>query len=556
MSDVERWFDDYRRIFKELNITSRRNIINFDEAGFRVGCMKGHEILVPSDISEFYAISPENRRSLTIFECNNAAGDYPPPPLLIIQGRDVMSSWFAEGLPAKTLVMTSDSGFTSDKIAIDFLNHYIANSDAGPNADWKLMLMDNHGSHCTPEFIMLANENHIRPYPLIPHLTHCMQPLDVGIFQPYKHWHDVAIQEAFAEFNTEYSLVRFCQDLTKIRNNTFKASTIRSAFKKAGMWPVNSSLCIEQVKKFAAPDVDDPVHMLHGQQRKPRIERTTTETSLLLPILPRVQPQTFHDVQQGLAEWLPKVQNTLWSDPSRPQEFEEFINNTKKIVAKSELNAFELKLLYKRKSDELLQKATSRKRLKSNQSLSGGLGLIKEDAERAIAEKQLKKKEAEKRKSHNNFMKMWRMERDQKHVEGVAARKDEKARVKNIKDLMKQEKPIPGHLLTPIEDPEAVWKTTNHIWLEEEAKKDAAKRQKGRHEMDEGDEEDDDVTFITEGSNYHNRRFITGHEAEAETGVKDDEAEEDAIRDQDDFIAFGEDDDDDDDDINQELLGW
>jgi hypothetical protein len=37
------------------------------------------------------------------------------------------------------------------------------------------MLMDNHTSHVTLEFIELANENHIRPFPLIPHLTHVMQ---------------------------------------------------------------------------------------------------------------------------------------------------------------------------------------------------------------------------------------------------------------------------------------------------------------------------------------------------------------------------------------------
>lgn len=34
----------------------------------------------------------------------------------------------------------------------------------------------------TPKFIALANENHIHPYSLIPHLTHCMQTLDVGSF--------------------------------------------------------------------------------------------------------------------------------------------------------------------------------------------------------------------------------------------------------------------------------------------------------------------------------------------------------------------------------------
>jgi hypothetical protein len=43
--------------------------------------------------------------------------------------------------------------------------------------------MDNHGSYTTPKFIQLANNNYILPYPLLPHLTHCIQPLDIGVFQ-------------------------------------------------------------------------------------------------------------------------------------------------------------------------------------------------------------------------------------------------------------------------------------------------------------------------------------------------------------------------------------
>ena len=77
--------------------------------------------------------------------------------------------------------------------------------------------MDNHGSHITPEFVKLANENRIRPFPFIPHLTHCMQPLDVGVFQPYKHWHDKAISEFVAKSFIDYSLTQFLQDLGKIR---------------------------------------------------------------------------------------------------------------------------------------------------------------------------------------------------------------------------------------------------------------------------------------------------------------------------------------------------
>lgn len=77
---IEEWFQGYRLVLRTLNIRKPRNVINFDEQGVRIGCMKKREIVVPEDILEFYALSPENRQSLTIFENINAAGD--PPPLL------------------------------------------------------------------------------------------------------------------------------------------------------------------------------------------------------------------------------------------------------------------------------------------------------------------------------------------------------------------------------------------------------------------------------------------------------------------------------------------
>ena len=58
--------------------------------------------------------------------------------------------------------------FQGDEIGLIYLKHCIENSDAGPDVDWKLMLMYDHGSHIAPEFALLADENHIQPYPLIP----------------------------------------------------------------------------------------------------------------------------------------------------------------------------------------------------------------------------------------------------------------------------------------------------------------------------------------------------------------------------------------------------
>ena len=56
--DIQAWFVDYRQALKTLQIKTKKNIVNFDEAGFRVGCMKGHQILAPTDVLEvrFYIL--------------------------------------------------------------------------------------------------------------------------------------------------------------------------------------------------------------------------------------------------------------------------------------------------------------------------------------------------------------------------------------------------------------------------------------------------------------------------------------------------------------------
>ena len=131
-------------------------------------------IHVSNYLKQYYTLSLENRKSITIFECINAMGSYPPPLMILIERHEYMQSWFCERLLERTQIVLAKNGFTSNKIALVFLQHYIDNSNLGPEADWKIMLIDNHGSHCTPEFIAFANDNHIRPYPLI---AHCMQPL-------------------------------------------------------------------------------------------------------------------------------------------------------------------------------------------------------------------------------------------------------------------------------------------------------------------------------------------------------------------------------------------
>jgi hypothetical protein len=72
-----------------------------------------------------------------------------------------------------------------------------------------------------------------------------------------------------------------------------------------------------------------------------------------------------------------------------------------------------------------------------------------------------KKRKAEEKESKRQKKvrdKLWRNERDTKYIEGVAARKLERARKKQVKELEKACQPIPPKLLVSIPDPEAIWK--------------------------------------------------------------------------------------------------
>jgi hypothetical protein len=157
----------------------------------------------------------ENRKSLTIIETICAAGTS-IPPIVIVQGRQHMESWYNEKLTGDELILLSDSGYTNNDLALLYLEHFVQHTGASPTSSTKLFLMDSHTSHTNPEFVLQAAKMNIHLYPFPSHLTHCMQPLDVTVFRPYKHWHKKAVQHAMRALDVDYNIASFFRDLTEI----------------------------------------------------------------------------------------------------------------------------------------------------------------------------------------------------------------------------------------------------------------------------------------------------------------------------------------------------
>ena len=98
----------------------------------------------------------------------------------------------------------------------------------------------------------------IIPFILPPHITHFLQPLDVGCFQPNKHYHREAVNEATRMGNRDYNRMDFFADIERIRRQTFKELTIKSSFKKTGIWPFNPEIVLQKLKEFKPPHHTPP----------------------------------------------------------------------------------------------------------------------------------------------------------------------------------------------------------------------------------------------------------------------------------------------------------
>ena len=81
-------------------------------------------------------------------------------------------------------------------------------------------------------------------------MTHVLQPLDVGVLRPWKHWHNQAIISAIQTLNIEYTISSFLHDLEEICSRTFQHDTIVHAIRDSGMWPVSFKAAQTKMRQY------------------------------------------------------------------------------------------------------------------------------------------------------------------------------------------------------------------------------------------------------------------------------------------------------------------
>lgn len=192
--ELSAYFTAYREAKEALGVADQ-DTWNMDETGFRVGVGKAHWVITSDPNRALLLTDPDIRDYITSIESINGVGK-DIPPMIIIQGVNILEKWAVNNLDEDVLIATSPTGYSNDNLAIRWLEHFDKHFKKTQIGYHRMLIMDGFGSHNTYEFWQFAKRKQILLFRLPPHSTHLTQPLDVGIFQPFKHYHTEAIDSA------------------------------------------------------------------------------------------------------------------------------------------------------------------------------------------------------------------------------------------------------------------------------------------------------------------------------------------------------------------------
>jgi hypothetical protein len=172
------------------------------------------------------------------------------PPMIVLAGKVHISTWYDEKLfPSHWNVALSDTGWTNNKLGLHWVKEvfdkHLRNRTVGR---YRLLILDGHGSHITPEFDQYCKKNNIIALCMPPHSSHLLQPLDVGIFSPLKQAYRKAIDTNMRLGVNHIDKQEFLRLYPPSRAQSFTTSNIHGAFRGAGLVPFNPAIVLAHLK--------------------------------------------------------------------------------------------------------------------------------------------------------------------------------------------------------------------------------------------------------------------------------------------------------------------
>ena len=234
---VDDFFMKYTSVLEKFHFTAER-IWNLDETGITT-VVKPVKIVSTKGKKQVGQIASAERGTLVTFIGIVSAIGTSLPPVYIYPRIRNPADYLSDGSPTGSIALGNKSGWMTAELFPDVLKHIVTYTNC--SSEHKiLLLVDNHESHLSVEAIRFCKANGIVLLSFPPHTTHRMQPLDVGIYGPFKTYIATAFNDWMLAHPGQAITIRNISSLSnKAYENAFSMKNIKNAFQKTGLWPLD-----------------------------------------------------------------------------------------------------------------------------------------------------------------------------------------------------------------------------------------------------------------------------------------------------------------------------
>jgi hypothetical protein len=271
------WFTTVQSVIDENGIQAE-DIYNFDETGFAMGLIANQKVVTRADLyGRRRLLQPGNREWVTAIEAICADG-YLLPPCVIFKGKVAIAGWF-NNLPKDWRFEVSNNGWTTDEIGLRWLQKvFIPSTNSRVRGRFRLLILDGHGSHLTPQFDRICAENDIIPLCMPAHASHLLQPLDVGCFAVLKRAYGRFVSDLARRGYNHIDKFDFLEDYQRARQEAYQSTTIRNSFAASGLVPINAERVLSKLNiSLRTPTPPDSRPSSRSSQFTPKTPRTVVQ---------------------------------------------------------------------------------------------------------------------------------------------------------------------------------------------------------------------------------------------------------------------------------------
>lgn len=234
---VAQFFEKYASVLEKYKFPPGR-IYNLDETGLTT-VTPPVKVVATKGKKQVAHISSQERGELVTFVGIICADGSAVPPVFVYPRVRDPEQYLGSEYPNSAVALGNKKGWMTSILFPKVILHFVNYVKCSPE-NKVLLMVDNHESHISVESIKLCREKGVVLMSFPPHTTHKMQPLDVGVYGPFKSYFATAQHDWLLSNPAQVITIRHLAFLAKKAfESAFTIKNIVSAFKNTGLYPLD-----------------------------------------------------------------------------------------------------------------------------------------------------------------------------------------------------------------------------------------------------------------------------------------------------------------------------